>query len=119
MNKVSIKRLIPLTGLAGLAALATGCSSSLNNIGGADLRLEGLSLGEVTMEGKTVEGIPSDKITLVLDAAARTVSVSSTEDGLLLTAEPSGATVEITKNGVSIKGLDSKSIKVEWEGQGK
>ncbi len=116
--KKSWLRFIPLVGLVGgLAVAAIGCGSSgLSSVGGADLRLEGLTLGTVTMEGKPVEGIPSSAVNLLLDVSARTVVVSSTEDGgIILSAEPSGATVEITKDGVSIKGLDSENIKVEWQ----
>ncbi len=111
-------RLTPVFGLlGGLVVAATGCSSSgLSNVGGADLRLEGLTLGTVTMEGKPVEGIPSNAVNLLLDVSARTVVVTSTEDGgILLTAQPSEATVEISKDGVSIKGIDASNIKVEWQ----
>jgi hypothetical protein len=109
---------LPLVGLlGGLAVAASGCgSSNLSNVGGADLRLEGLTLGTVSMEGKPVEGIPSTAVNLLLDVSARTIVVTSTEDGgVLLTAEPSEATVEISKDGVSIKGIDSEDIKVEWQ----
>lgn len=111
-------RFLPLAGLlGGIAVVAGGCGSSdLNNVGGADLRLEGLTLGTVNMEGKPVEGIPSNAVNLLLDVSARTIVVTSTEDGgILLTAEPSGAMVEISKDGVSIKELDAEDIKVEWQ----
>ncbi len=117
MNKTVI-RLMPLIGLSGLLALATGCGSSgLDNITGANLKLEGLTLGNVTMEGKSVEGIPSQNINLVLDVDARTLVLTSTEDGIILIAEPSEATVTITKDGVNIEGLDSDQIKVEWQSE--
>ena len=109
--KKSWLKFMPLFGLLGGLVMTAGCSSSLSSVGGADLRLEGLTLGTVTMEGKPVEGIPSNAVNLLLDVSARTVVVSSTEDGgILLTAEPSEATVEITKDGISINGLDAKKL---------
>ena len=107
-------RFIPLAALlGGLAVMMSGCGSG--GVGGADLKLEGLTLGSVTMEGKPVDGIPSQEVNLLLDVSARTIVVTSTEDGILLTAEPSEATVEITEDGVTIEGLESENIKLEWQ----
>jgi len=43
--------------LAITLAFSSGC-----NVGGANIRLHGVSLGMVTMDGKPVEGLPSEKI---------------------------------------------------------
>ena len=49
MKKTWLK-FMSLVGLLGGLVVATGCGSSgLSNVGGADLRLEGLALGTVTM----------------------------------------------------------------------
>jgi len=105
---IKIISLILLVLLVGL--LSIGCGSR----GGADIRLEGLTLGTVTMEGKPVAGLPSDKIDLLLEASAKTVLVSSSADSTTLTIRPSGATIEIKADGISIKGLKPGRIKVEW-----
>ncbi len=47
-------------------ALSTGCGA-----GGANIRLQGVTLGTVTMDEKPVQGLPSDKIDLLLDASRR------------------------------------------------
>ena len=90
-------------------AFNTGC-----NVGGANISLEGLSLGTVTMDGKPVAGLPSNKINLSLEVSARKVLVNTTAEGTILTLVPSEATIEIKANGVSIKGVKPEQIKVEW-----
>ncbi len=90
-------------------AFNTGC-----NIGSASIRLEGMSLGTVTMDGKPVEGLPSDKVNLLLEVSAQEITVGYTANGAILTISPSGATLEITSSGILIKGIKSEQIKVEW-----
>ena len=89
---------------------------SLNGCGtvGANIRLEGLSLGAVTLDGKPLNGLPSDKINLQLDVAAQTVKVSFTPNGTVLTLVPSDATITVQGNSVSFKGLKPDQIKMEW-----
>lgn len=90
-------------------AFNSGC-----NIGGANIRLEGMSLGTVTMDGKPVQGLPSEKIDLLLQVSAREVIVNYSADGTILTLNPLGATVEITASGISIEGVKPEQVKVEW-----
>jgi len=108
--KVAI-RIIPLILIVlPLGLLNVGCGSG----GGADIRLDGLTLGTVTMEGKPVTGLPSDKINLLLEVSTKMVLVSSTADGTTISINGSGATIEIKADGVSIKGLKPEQIRVEW-----
>jgi hypothetical protein len=95
--------------LALLAAFGNSCG-----VVGADLRLEGLNLGTVAMEGKPLAGLPSDKINLDLAVSAQTVKVRTTGNITTITMVPSGATIEITGDTVSFKGLKSNQVKVEW-----
>ena len=99
--------------LIALPILSISCST-VKNIGGADLRLEGVSLGDVSVEGKPVSGLPSKKVSLLLDVSAKEITVEYNDDGVILTAEPSGATVEIKESGVVVKGVKSEQVKVEW-----
>ena len=87
----------------------TGCG-----VVGANLRLEGLNLGAIAMEGKPIVGLPSDKINLDLNVAAQTVKVRTSANGTILTLVPSGATIEINGDAVSFKGLKAEQVKVEW-----
>jgi len=100
--------LILLVLLVGL--FNAGCGIS----GGADIRLEAVSLGKLTMEGKPVTGLPSDNINLLLEVSARSVLVRTSADGTTLTISPSGGIIEIKASGVSIKGVKPEQTKVEW-----
>ena len=90
-------------------AFTTGC-----NFGGTNIRLENVSLGTVTMEGRPIEGLPSDKVNLLLNVSAQEIKVAPTASGSILTLSPSGATIEINSSVVSIMGLGPEHIKVEW-----
>jgi hypothetical protein len=82
--------------------------------GGADVKLESVQLGTVTMEGKTVTGLPSDNISLLLGVSARTIVVRTSPTGTILTISPSGETIEITSSGVRIRGTKPDQVRVEW-----
>ncbi|MDD5081847.1 MAG: hypothetical protein PHU08_00595 [Dehalococcoidales bacterium] len=94
-------------------ALLASCTG-----GGANISLEGLDLGMVTMDGKPVDGLPSQKINLLLEVSVEKVSVRYTADGgSILVLEPSGATIEVGPAGVSINGIKDDQVKVEWSGR--
>jgi hypothetical protein len=95
--------------IATTLVLVGGCG-----VVGADIRLEGLSLGKIAIEGKAIEGLPSDKINLSLDVAAQSIEVETSASGTTLTLSPSGATIEIYGDTVSFKGLKPEQVKVEW-----
>ena len=111
-NGKNMKRIIGIIVfilLTTMVGTTIGCEA-----GGTDIRLEGVSLGTVTMEGKPVEGLPSDKVNLLLDISTQEISVAFGADGTVLTLSPSGATLEINSSGISIRGLKPEQIKVEW-----
>ena len=81
---------------------------------GANVRLEGLSLGTVSMEGKPLNGLPSDEINLELDVSAQTVKVQANADSTVITIVPSGGTITIKGDSVSFNGLKPEQVKVEW-----
>ncbi len=95
--------------LAMTLALISGC-----NVGGANIRLEDMSLGTITRDGKAVEGLPSEKVDLLLEVSTQEISVACSADGTVLTLSPSGATLEIKANSISINGLKPEQIKIEW-----
>ena len=109
MMKKTITIVLLFMMLAIMLAFSNGCG-----VVGADVRLEGLNLGTVAMEGKPLTGLPSDKINLDLDVAAQTIKVRTSANGTILTLVPSGATIEINGNTVSFKGLKPEQVKVEW-----
>ena len=90
-------------------AFTVGCVPS-----GADISLEGLTLGTVTMDGKPVAGLPSQKINLLLQVSAQKVTIKYSADGTIVILSPSGATIEIKAGSILIKGTKPEQIKVEW-----
>ena len=101
--------IIVSTLLAITLAFSSGC-----NVGSANIRLHGVSLGAVTMDGKPVEGLPSEKIDLLLKVSVREITVDYSANDTILTLSPSGATIEIKANGVLINGIKPEQMKVEW-----
>ncbi len=95
--------------LAITLAFSAGC-----NVGGANIRLQGVSLGAVTMGEKPFQGLPSDKIDLLLEVSAREITIEYTTNSTILTLSQSGATLEMTASGIIIKGMKPEQIKVEW-----
>jgi len=109
MSMKQIIGIIVSTLLAMTLVFTTGC-----NFGGTNIRLQGVSLGTVTMDGKTVEGLPSEKIDLLLEVSAQEITIEYSADGTILTLSPSGATLEIKSSGISINGIKPEQVKVEW-----
>ena len=92
-----------------LLAFNAGCTAN-----GVDISLENLELGAVTMDGKPVAGLPSQKVNLLIHVAARKVVVTYDDDGTTLMLSPSDAAVEIKNGGISIKGATADQVKIEW-----
>jgi len=109
---MSLKKISLAVWLLVLAAISLGLTGC--GVVGADIRLEGLNLGTIDMDGKPLSGLPSDKINLSLDVAAQTVKVHTTANGTVLTLVPSGATITVSGDTVSFKGLKPEQVKVEW-----
>ena len=108
-----MKRNIAIASLVVLLALTlifiSGCG-----VVGANVRLEGLNLGKVDMDGKPLAGLPSDKINLNLTVAAQTIKVSTAGNQTIINFMPSGGTITIDGSNVSFKGLKPDQVKVEW-----
>ena len=107
-----IKRFVRMGLLVGLLAMAL----SLNACGvvGANLRLENVKLGVINMEGKPVDGLPSDKVNLDLDVSAQTITVEAGIDETVITIIPGGGSIHIKGNSVTLKGLKPEQVNVEW-----
>ena len=107
--KRNVKIVFLFVSLAAALIIGAGCGAV-----GADIRLEKLSLGAINMEGKPLNGLPSDKINLNLNVAAQTVKVTTSAGKTILTLVPSGATITIEGESVSFEGLKPEQIQVEW-----
>ena len=107
-----IKITLLLLLIAGLAA-AVGCGDAVR--GGAKVVLEGVSVGTMSMEGKPLQGLPSEKVNVILKVAANEVRVSTQGGETTIKLKPSGATVVIGSAGASFTGVEPDQVEIQWQ----
>jgi len=101
---------IAVLGLAALGLLGSlGCTSS-----GADVYLEGVSIGSLTVEGKPLTGLPSQTVNIVLKVKAKQINVSTVGGQTNIRLSPSNATVIIGPNGTSFTGVKPEQVQIQW-----
>jgi predicted aspartyl protease len=104
---------IALTGsIAVMAAISTGCGS----VGGADVYLENVNIGSISMEGKPVSGLPTQNVNIVLKTGANKVYVSQSGGKTTIKLQPSGAVITSDASGVSFTGVEPDQVELKWEG---
>jgi hypothetical protein len=114
MKTTVIARIALLTLLlAGLFA-ALGCDDAMVR-GGAEVVLEGISVGSVSMEGKPVSGLPSQTVNMVLKVSASEVRISTTSGKTTIKLNPSGATVSIGPDGTTFTGVKPDQVVIQWQ----
>jgi hypothetical protein len=86
-----------------------GCTSS-----GADVYLEGVSIGSVTVEGKPVTGLPSQTVNIVLKVNATQVHISTAGGQTTIKLSPSNATIVTGPNGTTFSGVKSDQVQIQW-----
>jgi outer membrane lipopolysaccharide assembly protein LptE/RlpB len=111
-NRIVLKLLLPLLLIAMLFIL-TGCDSLVR--GGTEVVLEGVSMGTLSMEGKPVQGLPTGKIDLVIKVPTNRVTITSTEDGMIVRLSPSEAVITKGASGLSITGVEPDEIEMRWQ----
>jgi hypothetical protein len=96
-----------------LAALVvtTGCDSVR---GGANIVLENVTIGSITMDGKPVTGMPAQTVNVILKASTSTVKVSTSNGKTILKLEPSGAVVTSGPDGLQFTGLKQEQVEIQW-----
>ena len=108
--KTNMAVMLAVLGLATLGLFANlGCTSS-----GADVYLEGVSIGSLTVEGKPVTGLPSQTVNIVLNVDAKQINVSTVGGQTNIKLSPSNATVIIGPNGTSFTGVKPEQVKIQW-----
>ena len=111
MKWLTPSNLIVLLTLAALSLVGPGCSS----YGGADVYLEGVNIGSVSMEGKPVTGLPTQNVNIVLKTNASKVSISQSGGKTTIKLQPSGAVITSGADGISFSNVESSQVKIEWE----
>jgi hypothetical protein len=111
LNKRIILNIIPaVVLLVGLGALL-GC----NGVGGgAEVHLQNVNIGSFSQEGKTITGIPQDKIDAVLKVDASKIYINSTANGFEITLSPSNAVITTGPGGITITGVDPAQIDLKF-----
>jgi hypothetical protein len=95
-----------------LLVAGIGCGS----YGGADIYLENVNIGSVSMEGKPVTGLPTQIVNIVLKTNSNKVLVSQSNGKTTLKLQPSGAVVTSGPDGISFTGVDSSQVEIMWQG---
>jgi hypothetical protein len=108
--KTNMAVVLAVLGLVTVGLFANlGCTSS-----GADVYLENVTIGSLTIEGKPLTGLPSQTVNVVLNVDAKQINVSTVGGQTNIKLSPSNATVVIGPNGTSFTGVKPEQVKIQW-----
>ena len=99
------------TALFLLLPAGTACS----NYGGADIYLEGVNIGSISVEGKPITGLPSQSVNIVLKTNANKVVVSQSGGKTTIKLQPSGAVITSGPDGISFTGVQPEQVEFKWD----
>ena len=94
-----------------LSLPAVSCSSA----GGADVYLEKVSIGSVSMAGKPVSGLPTQNVNIILKTGANKVVVSQADGKTIIKLQPSAAVIISDNTGISFTGVEPNQVELKWE----
>lgn len=97
------------------AILLLPAGAACGNYGGADVYLEGVSIGSVSVEGKPVTGLPTQKVNIVLKTNSNKVMVSQSGGKTIIKLQPSSAVITSGPDGISFTGVESDQVDIQWE----
>jgi hypothetical protein len=92
--------------IANLGCSATGC---------ADVYLEGVTIGSVSVEGKAVSGLPSQKVNILLNVNANKITISTADGKTTIKLSPSDATIVSGPDGISFTGVEPEQVEIKWQ----
>jgi hypothetical protein len=108
--KINMAVMLAVLGLATLGLFANlGCSST-----GADVYLEGVTIGSVTVEGKPVSGLPSQTVNIVLKVDAKQINISTAGGQTTIKLSPSNASIVVGPSGTSFTGVKPEQVQIQW-----
>lgn len=113
MKKTIAINIAILVFVISLLGAGLGCDNLVR--GGAEIWLENIAVGEITMDGKPVQGLPSSNISAVLKASSNKIYIKATDDGFIMTLKPSNAVITSNANGLSISGMDPEDIELKFQ----
>jgi hypothetical protein len=110
--KTNMAVTLAVLGLVTMGLFANlGCTTS-----GADVYLEGVTIGSVTVEGKPVSGLPSQTVNIVLKVDAKQINISTSGGQTTIKLSPSNATIVVGPNGTSFTGVKPDQVEIKWPG---
>jgi len=108
-----------ITKIALLALLITGLAAGLGcdaaQGSGAEIWLEGVNTGSMSADGKPISGLPSQQANIVLKVSAKKITISTAGDDTILDLSPSGGSIIVSPDGISLVGIDQDKIELKWE----
>ena len=124
--KATLATKISLLLLVVCLVISTGCDTTggssagkwlegIGSDGGAEIWLEGVSTGTLSMKDKPIAGLPSGKVNLVLKVSAKKVNISTTGGVTTIKLSPSDGTIVIGPDGVSVTGVEPDQIEMKWQ----
>ena len=108
--KTNMAVMLAVLGLVTLGLFANiGCTST-----GADVYLENVTIGSLTIEGKPLTGLPSQTVNIVLNVNAKQINVSTVGGQTNIKLSPSNAMVVISPSGTSFTGVKPEQVEIKW-----
>jgi len=108
--KTNMAVMLAVLGLVTLGLFANiGCTST-----GADVYLENVTIGSLTIEGKPLTGLPSQTVNVVLKVNAKQINVSTVGGQTNIKLNPSDAMVIISPTGTSFTGVKPDQVEIQW-----
>jgi len=109
------KNLFTMLALTVLITVGLIANLSCGSAGCADVYLEGVSIGSVTVAGKPVTGLPTQTVNVLLNVNANKITISASGGETTIKISPSGATIVSGPNGITFAGVKPEQVEIKWQ----
>ena len=110
--------LVTVLALTVLVALGLIANLSCGSAGCADVYLEGVTIGSMSVEGKPLSGLPSQKVDVVLNVNANRITISTSGEDTIIKLSPSGAVIVSGPTGMTFTGVEPEQVEIKWQDTG-